>query len=83
MISYHFLFSVSFQEKPGNAKQVHTKITKALPRILDLLKAHQTEEIISDNSNETLPWNTFSKDVDPSQGFIFIINFFYMIKCPP
>ena len=63
-------FIVSFQEKPGNPKQVHIKITKSLPRILDLLKQQQIlpDGFGIDNRNEELSWNTFPSEVDPSKG---------------
>lgn len=61
---------VSFQEKPGNSKQVHIKIIKSLPRILDLLKDQQIspDEFGIDNQNEVLSWNRFPNEVDPSRG---------------
>lgn len=60
--------------KSGNPKQVHIRITKALPGILETLQ-HNGVDIRSfgfDNKNKTILWQELPKEVDPSGGGLFV-----------
>ncbi|XP_066933952.1 glutathione S-transferase C-terminal domain-containing protein-like [Clytia hemisphaerica] len=61
---------VSFTEKSGNPKQVHAKITKALPTIKNILEQHRLNSIGfgENNENKTISWEDFPNEVDPSGG---------------
>ena len=67
-------------EKTGNPKQVHIKITKSLPGILNTLQ-HNGLDIRGfgvDNKNKTILWQEMPKEVDPSGGDCLFLAFIYI-----
>ena len=57
-------------EKSGNPKQVHAKITKSLPTIINILEQHQLSSngLGKSNENGAISWEDFPNEVDPSGG---------------
>ncbi|XP_057312988.1 glutathione S-transferase C-terminal domain-containing protein-like isoform X2 [Hydractinia symbiolongicarpus] len=66
---HEILKHVSFEEKASNPKQMHIKITKSLPRILDTLQYHKINPSFNNDEPFTsIPWEKLPSGVNPAEG---------------
>jgi len=68
-IDFTTLNHISYMKKPSNTKNMHSKIMKDLPQILEKLKANGITPAFSDEKRvESISWTGIPQEVNPSEG---------------